>query len=55
MYLLALSRMSSANYSAASLLACIPLKSVFLSPAPTSLHGSYSVQLLLYFLFLLDL
>lgn len=33
---------------------CIPLKSVFLSPTPTSLGGSYSVQLFFHSAFPLD-
>lgn len=35
-------------------LECIPLKSVLLSPAPTSLGGSYSLQLFFHSAFLLD-
>ena len=54
MCLLTISRMSLASYVTAFLLECIPLKSVFLSPAPTSLGGSYCVQLFFHFAFLLD-
>lgn len=52
--LLTVSRRLLANYIAIFLLECIPLKSVFLSPAPTSLGGSYSVQLFFHSAFLLD-
>lgn len=54
MCLLTVSRRLLANYIAIFLLECIPLKSVFLSPAPISLGGSYSVQLFFHSAFPLD-